>query len=726
MTTPQRLPFRLTVLCAAMGVAGLLAALPAAAQQAPSTKPDEDGTQKVVITANKRSEKQREVAGTVSVLDGGDLERRGSRDQEDSLKLTPGVQFNKGDIASNTITIRGIGTSTTNEGSGAQQGPTGQYLEDVPLAAPTGKGVVLDVLSWDLDRVEVLRGPQGVLFGSGSLGGAVRYLYNKPRMNTFEASIKGEYAQASGGDGKLSLFGMLNAPLVTDTAALRVVLFDRKDPGYIDNLGTGTKDANDVHQTGGRVLVSVKPTKGLVATLVASTQKSEQGDTFSVSPDPTRLEHTAPNNSTRSSQTDFYSLTVDYDLGAHTLTSITGHFKNKSSALIDDTELFASVGLVLPQVYRPTSGSGDATSQELRIASNPGGGPLSYVAGVFYQTSKSNGVGQQIDPSAAFGIATLVDLTSSSKGTETAIFGDTEYTFGGGWSAGAGARWYKTTTETLQTGTTFGAPSNVGPLSGDDSGVTPKLTVKYRFGENLWYGLASKGYRYGGVNGPPSNNPFKSDGLWNYETGVRLAPAAGLLVDLTAFYMDWKDAQFTYFEVVNGLPSSSISNVGKARSIGLEAALRYRLNSTWDVNASVAYIDATTQVAVVIPSGGPTSITAPAGSKLPGTPDWQAALQANARFAGPFDTQGRFNATYTYLGDRVMFLGGNKPADGFGTLDLGLNFASGNWTVAAGLANVANEKGVLSITGAPAGVGSFAQYFLQRPRTTTVSLRYDY
>ena len=89
-----------------------------------------------MITASKRLEKQREVAGTVSVLDGGDLERRGARDQEDSLKLTPGVQFNKGDIASNTITIRGIGTSTTNEGSGAQQGPTGSYLEDVPLASP--------------------------------------------------------------------------------------------------------------------------------------------------------------------------------------------------------------------------------------------------------------------------------------------------------------------------------------------------------------------------------------------------------------------------------------------------------------------------------------------------------------------------------------------------------------------------------------------------------------
>ncbi len=724
-TIRPRVPFRPALLAHALAASGLLAALPVAAQQGPSAKPDEDQSQRIVITASKRLEKQRDVAGTVSVIDGSDLERRGARDQEDSLKLTPGVQFNKGDISSNTITIRGIGTSTTNEGSGAQQGPTGQYLEDVPLASAQGKGVVLDPLTWDLDRVEVLRGPQGVLFGSGSLGGAVRYLFNKPRMSEAEASVKAEYAKSAEGEGKFSLYGMLNAPLSPGVVALRVVLFDRKDPGYINNLGTGTKNANALTQTGGRVLLAVKPTKGLTATLVASTQKSKQGDTFSVSPDPTRLEHTAPNNSSRSSTTDFYSLTVDYDLGGSTLTSITGYVKNKGSTLIDDTELFGSIGLALPQVYRPGVASSSAKSQELRIASNPGGA-FSYVAGVFYQTSEGGSNAQQIDPSGAFGLTTLVDLISSGGGTEKAVFADTEYNFGGGWSAGAGGRYYRTTTTATQTGTIFGGPANFGPLNGDDSGFTPKLTVKYRFGESFWYALAAKGYRYGGVNSVPPFTKYKSDSLWSYETGVRLNPAPGLQLDLTAYLLDWKDAQFTFFEIVNGLPGSSIGNVGKARSTGLEVALRYRMSPSLDFSASVASMDAKTKADTQIPSGGPTSITAPSGSRLPGTPKLQAALHGNLKFAGPFDSQGRFNATYTHVGDRVMFLGGNKPADGFSTVDLGLNFVKDNLTLATGISNVTNEKGVLSITGAPAGVGSFAQYFLQRPRTMTVSLRYDY
>lgn len=716
-------PHRLSLLAVA-----LAAAWPAAAQQAPASRgADEDQSQRIVITASKRLEKQREVAGTVSVLDGSDLERRGARDQEDSLKLTPGVQFNKGDVASNTITIRGIGTSTANEGSGAQQGPTGSYLEDVPMASPLGKGTVQDVLTWDLDRVEVLRGPQGVLFGSGSLGGAVRYLYNKPRFGQLEGSVKGEFAKASGGASEFSVYGMVNAPL-GDTAALRVVAFDRRDPGYIDNLGTGKKDANDVHQRGGRVLLSLRPVKDLTATLVASTQKTEQGDTFSVSPDPGRLEHTAPNNSTRSSTTDFYSLTVDWNLGAHTLTSITGHWRNKGDNLIDDTELFASQGIVVPQVYRPQTSTSKASSQELRIASNPGGA-LSYVAGVFYQEVKAGGRGQQIDPSAAFGVATLVDLTSQGSGTESAVFADTEYSFGQGWSVGAGGRYYRTKVESSSTGTQFGAPSNVGPINADDSGFTPKFTLKYRFDANSqWYAVAAKGYRYGGVNGSAPFKPYKSDSLWSYETGVRLSPAAGLQVDLAAFMLDWKDAQFTYFippTPPSRLPESGIANVGKARSTGVEAALRYRVNAAFDLAASLAYIDAKTKVDVAIPAGRG-SITAPSGSRLPGTPELQAAVQANLKFAGPFGTQGRANATYTHVGDRVMFLGGNKPADAFDTIDLGLSFARDSWTLAAGLANATNEKGVLSVTGAPAGVGAFAQYFLQRPRTMTVSLRYDY
>ena len=128
--------FRLSAMALALS-----AAWPALAQQAPATPPaSEDESQRVVITANKRAEKQREVAGTVSVISGSDLERRGARDQEDFLKLTPGVQLNRGDPNNNGITIRGLSSQASPESGGAQQNPSGRYLEDVPLASPIGKG----------------------------------------------------------------------------------------------------------------------------------------------------------------------------------------------------------------------------------------------------------------------------------------------------------------------------------------------------------------------------------------------------------------------------------------------------------------------------------------------------------------------------------------------------------------------------------------------------------
>jgi outer membrane receptor protein involved in Fe transport len=702
----------------------LSTAWPVMAQQAPTTPPTaEDELQRVVVTANKRSEKQRDVAGTVSVISGNDLERRGARDQEDFLKLTPGVQLNRGDPNNNGITIRGLSSQASPESGGGQQNPSGRYLEDVPLASPIGKGLVADILPFDLDRIEVLRGPQGALFGSGSLGGAVRYLLAKPDLKAFGATAQVGFTSVSQGKTAGSLYGMVNAPL-SDVAALRVVAFDRTSPGYIDNKGTKTKDANEVRQTGGRVLVTMKPSRELTATLVASTQKTQQDDFSYVFGDPKKLEHDNPTLGRGTSQFDFSSLTVDYDLGGAMLTSITGYWKTKSNGVGDDTRLFGTLGLPLPLVSRVSSGSSDAQSQELRLASKPGSS-FSWVAGLFYQTNKGSGGGKQSDPSGAFGVVDLVDLKTKQDASESALFFDGEYSLGGGWSAGLGARAYKTKTSFQQTGTVFGGPSNSPVLAGGDDGTTPKLSVKYRFGDNMWYALASKGYRYGGVNEGPPPTPFKSDSLWNYETGVRLAPAPGVQLDLSAFLLDWTDAQFTYFALNGQLPFSGIGNVGKARSTGLEAALRWRINPAFDVAASLASIDAkTTQDVKTLAGRAPVTIAS--GARLPGTAKLQTALQGNYRFTGPLGSAGRFNVTHTHVGERVIDLTAFYKAPAYEALDLGLSFSKGNWTLAASLTNATDERGIMNIQGTPDGNKTFQQYYLQRPRTLDLSVRYDF
>lgn len=702
----------------------LSTAWPVMAQQAPTTPPTaEDELQRVVVTANKRSEKQSDVAGTVSVISGNDLERRGARDQEDFLKLTPGVQLNRGDPNNNGITIRGLSSQASPESGGGQQNPSGRYLEDVPLASPIGKGLVADILPFDLDRIEVLRGPQGALFGSGSLGGALRYVLAKPDMKSFGATAQVGVSRVSQGKTAPSLYGMVNVPL-NESAALRVVAFDRTSPGYIDNKGTMTKDANKTNQTGGRILFTVKPIKELTATVVTSTQKTSQDDFSYVFGDAKKLEHDNPTLGRGTSQFDFSSLTVDYDLGSTTLTSITGHWKTKSNGVGDDTRLFGTLGMALPLVSRVNSGASESQSQELRLASKPGGN-FSWVAGLFYQTNKGNGAGKQSDPSGAFGVVDLVDLMTKQKASESAVFFDGEYSLGGGWSAGLGGRSYKTKTSFQQTGTVFGGPSNSPVLAGGDEGTTPKASVKYRFNDNMWYALASKGYRYGGVNEGPPATPFKSDTLWNYETGVRLAPAPGVQLDLSAFLLDWTNAQFTYFAMNGALPFSGIGNVGKARSTGLEAALRWKVSPVFDVAASLARIDAkTTQDVQTMAGRAPVTIAS--GAQLPGTAKLQTALQGNYRFSGPFGTAGRFNVTHTHVGERVIDLTAFYKAPAYDALDLGLSFNKDNWTMSAGLTNATDSRGIMNIQGTPDGNKSFQQYYLQRPRTLDLSVRYDF
>jgi hypothetical protein len=360
----------------------------------------------------------------------------------------------------------------------------------------------------------------------------------------------------------------------------------------------------------------------------------------------------------------------------------------------------------------------------LRLASKPGSS-FSWVAGLFYQTNKGSGGGKQSDPSGAFGVVDLVDLKTKQDASESALFFDGEYSLGGGWSAGLGARAYKTKTSFQQTGTVFGGPSNSPVLAGGDDGTTPKLSVKYRFGDNMWYALASKGYRYGGVNEGPPPTPFKSDSLWNYETGVRLAPAPGVQLDLSAFLLDWTDAQFTYFALNGQLPFSGIGNVGKARSTGLEAALRWRVNPAFDVAASLASIDAkTTQDVKTLAGRAPVTIAS--GARLPGTAKLQTALQGNYRFTGPLGSAGRFNVTHTHVGERVIDLTAFYKAPAYEALDLGLSFSKGNWTLAASLTNATDERGIMNIQGTPDGNKTFQQYYLQRPRTLDLSVRYDF
>lgn len=731
---------RLTPICLALVAWGCSAQALAqqAATPAPSAlqaqQPPPAEAQQVVISGSKRPQRQREVAGTVSALAGDQLEQVGAQDQEDVFKLTPGVQLNKGDPDRALPTLRGVGTVSSANSLAAQQATTGLYIEDVPFTDPWAFVASADLAPFDLERVEVLRGPQGALYGSASLGGAVLYVLRKPRLGVTEGSVLATVNSVSGGGLGGSLYTMGNVPL-GERAAVRVVAFERRDSGYIDNLGTGRDEANALRQRGARVQVAWRPVQALRVNAGLLTQRTQIDDAFVVSPDAGKLEINTPTASQRSSEFTLATLKLDADVAGQVLTSNSGYLIKRSNGQADATRRFGNVGALvdpslpaLASVLAPANTKGRAFSQELRLASG-GDGALSYVAGAFYSRTTFDIDAAFLAPGGAAAWGALGGLlpgdalaveTDHARATEAAVFADAEYRFANGVSVGVGGRRYHNTLHYAANSGFFGAPL-VAENEMSESGFTPKLSVKYRFSDQLWYALLSKGYRFGGVN-PVSNLRFNSDKLWNYETGLRLALMRGLQLDLSAFLLDWKDAQVN--AVLPGpVPLNGIANVGKARIKGVEAALNWKATPALALNAGMAYTDARTTTAFTSNNGS----EVPSGTRLPGSARWQAMLQASWDFAGPLDTAGRLLVTQSHVGRRSLSLdaGGHAPA--YDTTDLRLSFSREAWDLSVFANNLFDRRGIAGGQ-VVAGVGSpsYTDYVPIKPRTIGVSVRRDF
>ena len=701
-------------LAAALAAVGLCTSLAAVAQStAPETKKDDstsDSVQsidRIVITASKRQEKLREIAGSVSALQGADLEARGTKDHEDLFKLVPGVQFNKLEGDTSVITIRGIGTSASGN---FVQSTTGIYIEDVPFNDPYIFRTSPDVAPFDLQRVEILRGPQGVLFGSSSMGGAVRYLFNKPNLKATEFSLLSSVSSTSGGGTNHGEYAMGNLPL-SDKAGLRVVLFNRDESGYVDDTARSAKNTNDLHQSGGRLLATFAPIKALNITALYMTQATKTDDSSNIT-DLATVSKALALPSPRKSQFDLFSLQVDYDFDGVRLTSNTGYLTKEWTGASDLSRFAAFYG---PGSYAAFDEKSKATSQELRVSSI-GTGPLTWLAGVFYQryTYDQNDSVQ----AAAFALPSLI----KSKAIESSVFAQGDFTLANGVTLGLGGRYYRTKND-IDSNVNF-VPGSAGS---SDSGFTPRASVKFKFADdNLAYALVSKGYRFGGINITQFNpNPlapsfvtpptYNSDSLINYEVGLRLSPAPTVRVDATVFLLDWKGLQVNIPRPGDGFGYTA--NVGKARSKGLELGVTWTPVQGFTASTAMAYTDAKT-TEFYASSTGPV----PSGTPLPGTPKFQIANQATYSFAAPFDTSGRAAVTQTYVGKSFNDLFKTAEQGGYSVVDARLSFAAQHWELTFFANNLLNKKAVAGVQAFP---GFYTDYYINRPRTVGASVRFD-
>jgi len=737
---PRRRPFHRWSVLAASITLGLSAnaqtsppaeAAPAAGAGAP-VRPAASEGQRIEVTASKRRQLQSDVAGTVTAVDGARLERLGSIDAEDVMKLAPGVQFNKGPADASLLSIRGISTNSNSGNQGFTQAPTGIYIEDVPFTDPFAFVSVPDLAPFDLDRIEVLRGPQGALFGSSSLGGAIRYLVNKPNTSQTEGSLLASYSSMSGGGSGWSTAAMGNLPLADGKAGLRLVLNSRKDPGFIDNIGTGVDNANTNRVDGGRALFTYRPNADFDVTAIYLRQRSRQddgsaissfdyetGEGYSLTP-PDRNEIKTAFPQTAESTFDLGTVQLNANLGGYRLTSLTGYQTKQRIQRDDFSRDFFDPAFPGDRWTSDVDLDTRTTTQEFRVAPvTPGA--VNWLVGVFYMDASVRR-DQKVfyEPRGA-----VPDLRfrRSGKATESALFADAEFSVTSQLTAAAGLRYYETDLSYDRI-TGVDDPGVPVPYSSSENGTTPKVSVRYAFDPTLSvYALASKGYRFGGISNLGSSTegrPYKSDSLWNYEAGVRWTASSSLSLDASVFYIDWKDVQLAelYTDPVTNRQFLVTGNIGQARSQGVELAGAWKPLSYLSLRGAVAYTDATTSGGLTI---GGTPIAD--GTPLPGTARVQGSVEAVATFAGPLDSGGRFSAILAHTGERRAQIDSPMLLPAFSTLDLRLSFAWSHIEVSAFMANATNERGMSS------GVDyftTFTEFYPVRPRTAGVAVRYDF
>ncbi|MFA5964194.1 MAG: TonB-dependent receptor [Sphingomonas sp.] len=592
------------------------AAAPVAAQTAAATRPaaatapgsnqevaDQADPNEIVVTATRHNERLQDVPLSVTAFTQAELTQKGIVGFEGIARETPGVVLDRRSDNNVSVTTRGISTNGYQAGL---QATTTVYLDELPLTT-IGNSVTLDPNLYDVERVEFLRGPQGTLFGSGSLSGALRILTHSPDLNGYDASVLADIGVTPDGGGIRQRYnGMVNIPLASDTLGLRVVGFYRHEEGYLDNLGTGIKNANTLKDWGGRAILLWKPTDRLSIRLMGLYENSHPEDASLSSPNLGDRKRYTTIPDLYTSKTQLYNATIDYDLGGAHLTSATSYGHQDG---LFDVDLAGTFALSIP-FYLYDRGIWKTFVQETRLASDPGG-KFDWTVGGYYLHRDLFLDGREASSPAYLAAhhitglpadATFTTFPSDTRTYELAGFADLTYHLTDQIAASGGIRYgkYGGTVDSFAgfnssyfTYALYGIQGALVPVATlattrrypTASKVSWKASLTWKPSHDLTtYATVSTGYRTpvynaraGSVSTVDKNDLVipqgaGSDNLTNYEIGVKGRFLGGkLTANLAAYYIDWRN-----FQVQANRQSDSIqfaTNVGRAASKGFEAEI---------------------------------------------------------------------------------------------------------------------------------------------------------
>jgi iron complex outermembrane receptor protein len=755
-----------TALLATSLLAQALTAQLASAQQADASKdPSQDykTLDNIVVTATKRAETAQTVPISMTAVSGAELERRGVGSLSDLARIAPSLSVTSSGPGSNNLVIRGISSSA---GSAAT---VGYYLDDVPISASSNAALlstrgVIDPALFDIDRVEVLRGPQGTIYGSSSMGGTIKYVSVQPDTEFFDGKVKVDVSNTHTGGYNGNISGSVNIPIKKDVMGLRVSAYTRYDDGYIDRYGidpddflladkSRKKDNVNTYKTSGvRAALLIKPDESLSITPSIIYQYVKLGSPFTYDKVPGTLDdaYQVRDVDERNVQKSMISnLSVTKHFNAVDLTSSTSYFTREFDIRDDSTKV---INYFFGTPLYPTTMYGlyknKEFTQEFRATSQLSG-PFQITGGLFFHNVRAplassipypDGFNETLGTPFP-GYSTIYSGSRYATMKEYAVFGEASYAFTDRLKATFGIRGFKVEQDFDQSGDGLlnGGYSSVHNTS-SDRGATPKYTLQYQITpDRMVYATVSKGYRPGGPNNPaPASlcgtevnglglsesqlSKYSPDYLWNYEAGLKTAWLdRRLQVNASLYHMDWKDVQQ---QIVLSCGYNITANFGSAVSDGGELEINYLPSNDITLSLGAGYNDAHLENDV---PGTP----AKDGDRLTNVPRFSGSASGEYRFPVNATYEGFMRGDVSFVGDSTFLYDRTSPfyrRGGFATTNLRAGVRGGNGVdMSVYVTNAFDKRGETDLPVAiSADLPTTRRVALNLPRTIGMTVEYHF
>jgi outer membrane receptor protein involved in Fe transport len=707
-----------TIVASTFAIAIASLSPPAAAQSSPTTTPDtsaqSDYGNDIIVTATKRSMSLQDVPFSINAQTAEDVQKSGASSLEDLSRNVAGLSIQNLGPGQSQVSVRGVSSGQIARDQPGVKEQVGVYLDESPISLSL---FTPDLDLFDLDRVETLRGPQGTLFGSGSVGGTIRYITNQPKLGKVEGAVETGLNVIDGGSVGGTAKGAVNVPL-GDDAAVRMVGYYTRYAGFIDAIGPAAgKNVNDGDRYGGRIALTYAPSANFSITPRIIYQRLHMNgfnrqevfslfaNDFTTTRPRVIFDDDQQYLTTRESFDDKTLIAdnvIKLGLGGVDFSAITTYTRRDILANRDESTLtgsvivspFASLGVDQAAATLPStlldSTKVNSWTQEVRLSSS-GNGRFQWVVGAFYSDIKrfyqqrlpTPGFDTAIDAALGAGVSASVangfpvnspyssDLSYRNK--QFSVFGEANFTVGR-LTLTAGGRYYDfKENRSIKTG---GIVSNLDNRQDETSsnGFNPRFLLSYKASSDVTINAqASKGFRLGGVNDPlnaaictPADRAifggyqrFRDESLWNYEGGVKVRSGV-FTFNAAVFYNDMRNLQVTLD--AGSCSSRVVFNVPKAKSSGVEFEATMKPIPAIELGVSGSLLDSKF-LSTVVDGTGAVIGGIRDGNRLPSVPKFQVSANATFNFnLGP--NKGYVTALYQHIGTRYTEPSDQEPGAG--------------------------------------------------------------